>query len=218
MVITTSVVVFIPGWVIIIGANTPGSDFLLAYSIFERVQIIIFTIQELIISALYLVSCYRYWTAENLRTSVKIRRMIVHLTIVNIVVMALDGSVIYVEWSGDYLLHTAYKGFAYSVKLKIELGILTKLVELVKEARSIEYQERTTRQLRDEWTSTLDRTIGPGHQRESTEDRSEDDPLRSPKVPSEKVKVQLPHLAFSPSTGDIADEPHRPRNSRSITG
>ncbi|KAI3327739.1 hypothetical protein HD806DRAFT_332903 [Xylariaceae sp. AK1471] len=201
MIITTAIVVYVPGWVIIVGANTsrPPLAFLYAYSLFEKIEIMIFTIQEMILTGYYLVSCYRFWTADNLRTSTKIRGMIIHLMIVNLIVIAFDTSLIYLEWEGNYLMQTAYKGFVYSVKLKIEISILTNLVELVKEARSIESQQNTTRQLQEEWTDTLDRTVGAGHRTESTNDRSDAAILTPPEEPScEKTKVQTPDRVLRP--------------------
>ncbi|KAI8630701.1 hypothetical protein F5Y19DRAFT_473816 [Xylariaceae sp. FL1651] len=209
MIITTAILIYIPGWVIVIGANIPGSDsfnFLLAYSVFERIQIMVFFIQEMVLSVLYLISCYRFWTAENLRKSTKVRGMVIHLMIVNLFVIAADSSLIYFEWAGDYLIQTSYKGFVYSMKLKIELSILTKLTELVKEARHLDSHGNMTRQLEDEWARTLERTIGASHEAMSIDERMYGTPGMLPEIPCEKTKVQLPEKAFSPSMGENIDE------------
>ncbi|KAI1322725.1 hypothetical protein F5Y16DRAFT_404200 [Xylariaceae sp. FL0255] len=170
--------------------------------LYEKIQIMVFFLQETILSTIYLVKCYRYWVAESLRTSSRIRSMIIHLVLVNVLVVCLDISVVYFEWTGDYVIQTSYKGFVYSVKLKLELSILNKLVELVKVARNLELQEDVSRQLEEleeEWTNTLDRTIGTGHKRNSNE-RS-DAPLVSFPEMGEPA-LQTPDRAFPQPTRD----------------
>jgi hypothetical protein len=203
MIITTAIIVYIPGWVIVIGANSQGPStgtFIYAYSLFEKIEIMIFTIQETILSAYYLVSCYRFWTADNLRTSSKTRGMIIHLMLVNLVAIGLDSVFIYLEWAGKFLLQTAYKGFVYSVKLKIELSILTKLVELVQEARKIDIQANTTRQLEQEWTSTFGTAAGAGRQTGSIHYASDAASVKPSEDLWEKVNVQIPDRVLSSST------------------
>jgi hypothetical protein len=54
-----------------------------------------------------------------------------HLILVNIVVIALDVTILALEYNGFYSIQTAYKGMVYSVKLKMEFSILNRLVEMV---------------------------------------------------------------------------------------
>src|SRR3569833_2443432 len=53
-----------------------------------------------------------------------------HLVLVNIIIVVLDITILGLEYAGQFQLQTAYKGLVYSVKLKLEFSILTRLVEL----------------------------------------------------------------------------------------
>lgn len=54
----------------------------------------------------------------------------------------------------------SYKAFAYSVKLKVEIHILTKLVKFVEQKRRVDYRSRVAQQMEEEWTRTLDIMTG----------------------------------------------------------
>ncbi|KAH9903939.1 hypothetical protein F4778DRAFT_790208 [Xylariomycetidae sp. FL2044] len=149
-------------WVIVVAANTPNSaheQFLVAYSLWEKIQVTLFFLQESLISGVYLWKCYRFWCVNDVRAVAKIRGMILHLVVVNILVVMLDIVVLYLEYSGRYLLQTSFKTWAYSVKLKVEISILNKLVDLVRETRLIQDHRRITQQMEHEWTQTLSRAF-----------------------------------------------------------
>ncbi|KAI0161323.1 hypothetical protein GGR57DRAFT_518488 [Xylariaceae sp. FL1272] len=207
MIIATAVLVYIPSWIITINANTgppAPHNWLVAYSLFERIQIMIFFFQETILSTLYLIKCYRFWTAESLRTSPKIRGMIIHLIVVNMLVISFDISLIYFEWAGDYLVQTSYKAFVYSVKLKLEISILTKLVKLVKVARNLQFEENISRQLEAEWTNTLERTIGPGHKGDPPGEGS-DAVLGSIPEGFDQIDIPPPERTVTRANGDAVE-------------
>lgn len=56
----------------------------------------------------------------------------------------------------------SYKAFAYSVKLKIEIHVLTRLVKFVEQKRRVDYHSRVNQQMEEEWTRTLDIMTGGG--------------------------------------------------------
>jgi hypothetical protein len=58
--------------------------------------------------------------------------MLRRLIIVNIVVILLDITILGLEYADLYQLQTAYKGMAYSLKLKLEFKILNDLVHLTR--------------------------------------------------------------------------------------
>ncbi|KAK3354086.1 hypothetical protein B0T25DRAFT_225403 [Lasiosphaeria hispida] len=127
------------------GANTTNSTaFTDAYSVYKKVQVTIFFIQELIISALYISE-----TAKLLQTEVSVpgRRgprlssFKPHLILVNAVVIVLDITVLALEYSNFYDIQTSYKAFTYSIKLKLEFSILNRLVELTKSTRSSTFNQ-----------------------------------------------------------------------------
>lgn len=59
---------------------------------------------------------------------------------------------------GLYVIQVSYKAFAYSVKLKCEIGILNRLVDFVKTTRPTTF--RLNSQVEREWESTLRMTFG----------------------------------------------------------
>lgn len=91
-----------------------------------------FTIQELIISGIYL------WEASNfLRVAWEgqTRKLMWELLFVNIALIILDAALLSVEYVDLYEIETTLKGMVYSIKLKLELGVLSKLVKLVTDRR-----------------------------------------------------------------------------------
>lgn len=68
----------------------------------------------------------------------------------------------------------SYKAFAYSVKLKIEIHILTRLVKFVEHKSRVDYRSRVAQQMEEEWSRTLDIMTGepPGQEVRRSEVRS----------------------------------------------
>ncbi|KAF2682218.1 hypothetical protein K458DRAFT_283578, partial [Lentithecium fluviatile CBS 122367] len=132
MIITNAIICHIPIIILLYGANSANPDpFITPYSIYEKVQVTIFFIQEVIISGLYV-----YNTMILLRSEGHIRRnsrkVMTHLVWVNCLIIALDITLLAIEYAGLYDIQVTYKAAVYSVKLKMEFTILNKLVDLFK--------------------------------------------------------------------------------------
>jgi hypothetical protein len=56
----------------------------------------------------------------------------IHLLFVNLMVLALDITLLGIQFAGDYEIQVAYKSAVYSIKLKIEFSALNRLVNVVK--------------------------------------------------------------------------------------
>lgn len=95
-----------------------------AYYYVERVQITAFGIQELIISGVYIWS-----TVSLLRTTTRAqhRRIVVELLIVNLILVIIDIATVTLEYCNLFFFEVAFKLLSYSVKLKFEFAILSKL-------------------------------------------------------------------------------------------
>ena len=121
--------------VLIYGADaTNSSRWLNGFNIYERIQISLFFAQELIISGIYIYEIVKLMKLENtLQIRNRNRYLMKYLICVNVVVILLDIVILAVEYSGYYRIQTAYKGFAYSVKLKLEFTILNKIVEIARD-------------------------------------------------------------------------------------
>lgn len=57
------------------------------------------------------------------------RKVLLHLLIVSIAVILLDITVIVLEFSGFHLIQISYKELSYSIKLKLEISVLSRLVK-----------------------------------------------------------------------------------------
>lgn len=137
MIIFNAVICHVPIAVMVSGANSnnPG-PFLMPYSIYEKVQVTIFFIQELTISGLYIVQTVKILRPEgNIRRKAS-RKVMTHLIYVNAIIVVLDITILGLEYSGLYDIQTAYKALVYSLKLKLEFSILNQLVGLTKSGHS----------------------------------------------------------------------------------
>jgi hypothetical protein len=131
MIIVDAIICHVPICVMVYGANSNNpTPFLVPYSIYEKVQVTIFFIQELSISILYIFQTVKIMRPEgNIRGNAS-RSILTHLIYVNVIIVVLDITILALEYSGLYDVQTVYKGLVYSVKLKIEFSILNRLVGL----------------------------------------------------------------------------------------
>ncbi|KIX98529.1 uncharacterized protein Z520_05830 [Fonsecaea multimorphosa CBS 102226] len=143
---TTTVVVFGSYY-----ASPPAqAPFSSAYTYVEKIQMTGFCIQEFIISGLYLwktmdiVQAQAHPAASSISTSEQKKKKRVHrvmwqLFTINIVIICLDIALLVIEYRNLHIPEVAFKGFCYSVKLKLEFGVLSKLVEVagIKNPRTV---------------------------------------------------------------------------------
>ncbi|KAF2656295.1 hypothetical protein K491DRAFT_597183 [Lophiostoma macrostomum CBS 122681] len=116
-----------------------GSRWKGPYSVMERVQITMFFIQEVILSGIYIwktTSMLRsegplFNAPQNVRGT-KGKQVLLHTILINLVIIALEVTLLGLEFSGLYDIQTSYKTAVYSVKLKMEFTILNQLINLVK--------------------------------------------------------------------------------------
>jgi hypothetical protein len=136
MIIFNAIICHIPIIVMVYGANLNNpTPFLLPYSIYEKVQVTIFFLQESIISSLYIGQTVKFLRPEGNIRGKSSREVLTHLMYVNAIIVFLDLTILGLEYSGLYDIQTAYKGLVYSVKLKLEFSILNRLVDLTKNGK-----------------------------------------------------------------------------------
>lgn len=99
---------------------------------FEKIQMTIFCLQEFIISGLYL-----WKTVVLLKVIQKqgTRKVMVELFVINVLIVIGDIALLVMEYSDRSVDERLFKGFVYSVKLKLEFAILSKLVGLVQSSQ-----------------------------------------------------------------------------------
>ncbi|KAI5456250.1 hypothetical protein BGZ63DRAFT_397088 [Mariannaea sp. PMI_226] len=131
MIIVDAMVCHVPITVLAYGMSSNNPDpFRPIMPIFEKIQLIIFFLQELIISGLYIRA-----TAHFLQNNSIIRRntdhgMMKHLLYVNFIIIVLDTPILALEFAKLHRIQTSYKSFVYGAKLKLEFSILNQLIDI----------------------------------------------------------------------------------------
>jgi hypothetical protein len=132
MIIFDAIVFHIPTIVLAYGANSSNpKPFVNIFSIYDKIQIAIFFIQESIISVIYIYETVRLLAPAGEVTRKPIRQLLLHLILVNLVVLLFDITLLGIQYSGHYEIQTTYKAAVYSIKLKIEFSVLNRLVSVV---------------------------------------------------------------------------------------
>lgn len=131
MITIDAVVLHFPITVLLYGAVSPhAARFTAGYNVMERIQLIIFALQECIISSFYVAE-----TIKMLRLrppEARHRRILTQLLVINIVILVLDVAVVGTEYAGYYAVQVIFKPAAYSIKFKLEYAILGRLIDVAK--------------------------------------------------------------------------------------
>lgn len=145
MIIVNAIIGHVPTTVLVYGANSSNPEpFITPYSIYEKIQVTIFFLQEMAISGLYIFETTKMLRITTIPGHDSNRNMLRHLIVVSILVAALDAPVLAFEYAGLYYLQTSYKALAYSTKLKLEFSILNRLVDIAKTRKGSSSLARTT--------------------------------------------------------------------------
>lgn len=127
MIIVNAIALHIPTTVLTFGSNGDSNTdvFVSGYNVMEKIQMVGFFLQEIILSAIYIVE-----TAKILKTSLQpnTKRTMYQLITINVVIITMDLGLLGIECASLYILETLVKGVVYSIKLKLEFAILGKLV------------------------------------------------------------------------------------------
>ena len=98
------------------------------FSVYEKIQLTGFSIQESIIAGIYI------WEASRTLKPIlefrgpKEKKIIQHLILVNVLVVAMDASLLVTEFTNNFEIQTTYKTVVYSIKLKLEFFVLNQLL------------------------------------------------------------------------------------------
>ncbi|EXJ62516.1 hypothetical protein A1O7_02954 [Cladophialophora yegresii CBS 114405] len=129
MIITISATILPLVVVLDFGSTYSGRPaFFEGYYYIEQIQLIVISLQELAISGLYL---WKAISFLNIISKAQTRRVIWQLFAINVIIISMDVVIVALQFLHYQLYQESLKGFFYSVKLKLELNILSKLVDLV---------------------------------------------------------------------------------------
>ena len=90
-----------------------------------------FCAQEFLLSGLYVREIFRLLKSVAQQNT---RRTMWQLFAVNIIIIALDIALLMMEYLSQRVLEKTFKGLIYSIKLKMEFAVLSKLVSMVRYA------------------------------------------------------------------------------------
>ena len=119
-----------PTLVFIYGANSPSSSqWVDKFNVMERIQLMGFSLQESVISGIYIVATVRLLsTVYYMRT----RHTMMQLLAINLLCIAMDMILIGLEFSNNYVAEASVKPLIYAIKLKLELAVYCQLVGFTK--------------------------------------------------------------------------------------
>ena len=113
-------------------SDLPSAPILLkVYNVYEKVQMTGFTIQETIISGLYLWETNKILRPGRIFQKKKTRDVFKHLIYVNIFIIILDLSLLATEYANLFSIQTVLKAAIYSIKLRFEFLVLNSLIDVV---------------------------------------------------------------------------------------
>jgi hypothetical protein len=139
MIITNVIVLHVPIIILMYGSNSSANNsWTHPYVVYEKIQVTVFFLQELLISAIYIKSCFSFFDTQDSLYGDGVRKMRRHLLWVNVFVILLDIPILCLEYTDYYDMQTAYKALVYSVKLKLEFRILNRLVEMTNERHNVD--------------------------------------------------------------------------------
>lgn len=95
----------------------------------EKIQIVMFSAQEMLISFFYVRAAYRYLKSRFAQMG-KTRSAMFLLLVVQIVIIAVDIALIVIDLAGYLQLKLFIHSFVYAVKLELEFVVLNQLMEL----------------------------------------------------------------------------------------
>ncbi|OQD97097.1 hypothetical protein PENSOL_c013G03789 [Penicillium solitum] len=130
MICIDAVILQVPTTVFLYGTVAhPESPWARAYDIMERVQLVGFCVQELIISSIYVWETVKLL---RLRPGGRPQGILNQLLVINVIILILDISIVVIEYVGYYAVQVLFKPVAYSIKLKLEYAILGKLIAIAR--------------------------------------------------------------------------------------
>lgn len=131
VIIIDTIILIVPTTVLTFSTAYIGTlTIIRAYNVMERLQVAWFCAQEFMISGIYI------WEAVKLLRLMPEKdhhrhQIMYELLAINFLIIGMDIALLVLEYKGMYALQTTFKAFVYSVKLKLELGVLGRLVSLV---------------------------------------------------------------------------------------
>lgn len=139
LIVSNVFLLHIPTTVLTYGANIVHSGempWIRGYNIMEKIQLTGFTIQESLLSTLYVIETVKLLRlGADATTRTDARSIMYQLIGINCAIIAMDLLLLGLEYANFYAVQITLKGFIYSLKLKLEFAVLGRLVDLIQGSR-----------------------------------------------------------------------------------
>ncbi|RAL09348.1 uncharacterized protein BO97DRAFT_472420 [Aspergillus homomorphus CBS 101889] len=131
MIVIDAIILQIPQIVLSYGVvSNDGARYMGLYVIWEKLQMTGFFVQEIIISAIFLVQTVRLLNMYPNRSKRR-SHIMYQLLIINTAIILMDISLLVLEYLDIYIIQVSLKTFFYTIKLKFEFAVLSRLVSFV---------------------------------------------------------------------------------------
>ena len=97
------------------------------YHVYERIQLIVFTLQELIISVIYIRAAVIWLSPSDPKGMRHTKHFLIYL---NVLCIALDIAIVCEVSTNQWLYEEASQSLAYAIKLTLEFAVLNKVMEV----------------------------------------------------------------------------------------
>ncbi|KAJ5179551.1 hypothetical protein N7492_002761 [Penicillium capsulatum] len=138
LIVTNFFLLHVPTTILTYGANivhVGDEPWIQGYNIMEKLQLTGFTIQETLLSTLYVIETVKLLRLGDTTTRSASRSIMYQLIGINCAIMAMDLLLLGLEYANLYAVQITLKGFIYSLKLKLEFAVLGRLVDLIQGSR-----------------------------------------------------------------------------------
>ena len=107
--------------------RTDAGVWLSVYHVYERIQLVVFTIQELIISIIYIRAALIWLSPSDPEGMRHTKHFLIYL---NVLCIALDIAIVIETSTNQWLYEEASQSLAYAIKLTLEFAVLNKVMEV----------------------------------------------------------------------------------------
>ncbi|KAJ5620616.1 hypothetical protein N7510_004600 [Penicillium lagena] len=138
MIIINAIILHVPTTVLTYGSNFVQTPvWVHGYTIMERIELTGFCLQEFIISGLYISKTVKIlrMSPPSLDGHNQNRKIMYQLLAINALIIIMDVILLTFEYLNYFVIQTTLKSAVYSIKLKLEFGVLSRLVFLVQSHR-----------------------------------------------------------------------------------
>ncbi|KAJ5577501.1 uncharacterized protein N7459_006465 [Penicillium hispanicum] len=139
LIVANFFLLHVPTTILTYGANIVHSGdvvWINGYNIMEKIQLTGFTVQETLLSTLYVIETVKLLRlGADATTRPDARSLMYQLIGINCAIMTMDLLLLGLEYANLYAVQITLKGFIYSLKLKLEFAVLGRLVDLIQGSR-----------------------------------------------------------------------------------